>query len=360
MLGRRGPAQAAFTNPEVRELGEMMNADIDIDAGEMELDEISREWLESDDADPTNRRNVEIFTDFSGREPEGKTQEDRAPLPALARRDPGRRQGRADRDRQERAASATTPAASAPSTRASARRSSAAWCCARSATRASRSRAFPSTSGPGPIRNDRRAVTDDGEGSQVPGLYAVGWIKRGPSGVIGTNKKDAQETVDKLFEDLEAGKVPEAELASDRGSIEALLERAQARPRHLRGLAGDRRRRGRGREAARPPAREVLPRRGAYGGVQNHGRVLRFASGRGRVGMALVDDVKTLIEGALPGSTVEVIDEGGGDHLRVNVTASQFEGLNRIDQHRLVKSAVRERSDTGELHSLSIRTSVPE
>jgi stress-induced morphogen len=76
--------------------------------------------------------------------------------------------------------------------------------------------------------------------------------------------------------------------------------------------------------------------------------------------VALVDDVKALIEGALPGSTVEVIDEGGGDHLRVNVTASQFEGLNRIDQHRLVKNALRERSDTGELHSLSIKTSVPQ
>ena len=75
--------------------------------------------------------------------------------------------------------------------------------------------------------------------------------------------------------------------------------------------------------------------------------------------MALVDDVKSLIEGALPGAEVEVIDEGGGDHLRVEVAAPQFEGLSRIDQHRLVKSAVRERSDTGELHSLTIKTSVP-
>jgi len=76
--------------------------------------------------------------------------------------------------------------------------------------------------------------------------------------------------------------------------------------------------------------------------------------------MALVDDVKTLIEGALPGSAVEVIDEGGGDHLRVQVTAPQFEGLGLIEQHRLVKNAVRERSDTGELHSLTIKTSVPD
>ena len=75
--------------------------------------------------------------------------------------------------------------------------------------------------------------------------------------------------------------------------------------------------------------------------------------------MALVDDVKALIEEAIPGSNAEVIDEGGGDHLRVNVTASQFDGMSRIDQHRLVKNAVKERSDTGELHSLSIKTSVP-
>jgi stress-induced morphogen len=73
----------------------------------------------------------------------------------------------------------------------------------------------------------------------------------------------------------------------------------------------------------------------------------------------LVDDVKRLIEGALPGATVEVIDEGGGDHLRVNVAASQFAGLGLIEQHRLVKNAVRERSETGELHSLTIKTSVP-
>jgi stress-induced morphogen len=76
--------------------------------------------------------------------------------------------------------------------------------------------------------------------------------------------------------------------------------------------------------------------------------------------MALTDDVKTLIESALPGAAVEVIDEGGGDHLRVNVAASQFEGLSLIEQHRLVKNAVRERSDTGELHSLTVKTSVPE
>ena len=56
----------------MRELGELTDADIVIDPAEMELDPASREYVESDDCDPTNRRNVEIFTEFSQREPEGK------------------------------------------------------------------------------------------------------------------------------------------------------------------------------------------------------------------------------------------------------------------------------------------------
>ena len=72
VLGRRGPAQAAFTNPEVRELGEMKDADVDVDPAEVELDELSRAYLASDEADITTRKNVEIFTEFSQRQPEGK------------------------------------------------------------------------------------------------------------------------------------------------------------------------------------------------------------------------------------------------------------------------------------------------
>ena len=43
------------------------------------------------------------------------------------------------------------------------------------------------------------------DGEHVPGVYCAGWIKRGPSGVIGTNKKDATETVELLLEDARAG-----------------------------------------------------------------------------------------------------------------------------------------------------------
>ena len=75
--------------------------------------------------------------------------------------------------------------------------------------------------------------------------------------------------------------------------------------------------------------------------------------------MADLAELERMIAAALPGAEVEVIDEGGGDHLRAIVTAPQFEGLKRIDQHRLVKNAVRERFEDGSIHALSVKTSVP-
>lgn len=70
-----------------------------------------------------------------------------------------------------------------------------------------------------------------------------------------------------------------------------------------------------------------------------------------------VDEVRLLIEASLPGAEVEVVDETGTqDHLRATVKAPQFEGLSRIDQHRLVKQAVQARFDDGSIHALSIKT----
>lgn len=76
--------------------------------------------------------------------------------------------------------------------------------------------------------------------------------------------------------------------------------------------------------------------------------------------MADLEEIERMIEAALPGSSVEVVDEtGGGDHLRAIVAAPQFEGRTRIDQHRLVRAAVKSRMDDGAIHALSISTSVP-
>ena len=71
-------------------------------------------------------------------------------------------------------------------------------------------------------------------------------------------------------------------------------------------------------------------------------------------------ELQSMIEAALPGAEVAVEDEdGGGQHLRATVTAPQFEGLSRIDQHRLVKAAIKARFDDGSVHALSVKTSVP-
>jgi stress-induced morphogen len=71
-------------------------------------------------------------------------------------------------------------------------------------------------------------------------------------------------------------------------------------------------------------------------------------------------ELKGMIEAALPGAEAEVSDETGtGDHIRATVRAPQFAGISRIDQHRLVKAAVKERFDDGTIHALSVKTSVP-
>jgi len=229
VLGRRGPAQAAFTNPEVRELGEMVDADIDIDPAEMELDDLSREWLDSDDADPTNRRNVEIFNDFSKRAPEGKNKKIvmrflRAPVEIQG-------DGKVERivvakNRLERDDSGRIRAVDTGE-----RETIECGLVLRSiGYKGVPIDGIPFDDGRGLVHNDGGRI-HDGSGEAVPGLYAVGWIKRGPSGVIGTNKKDAQETVDNLFADLEAGGIPEPELADDRGAIETLLD--ERKPDHV-------------------------------------------------------------------------------------------------------------------------------
>ncbi|HEY6671516.1 MAG TPA: BolA/IbaG family iron-sulfur metabolism protein [Solirubrobacterales bacterium] len=73
-----------------------------------------------------------------------------------------------------------------------------------------------------------------------------------------------------------------------------------------------------------------------------------------------LDEVRLMIEASLPGAQVEVVDETGTqDHLRATVTATQFDGLSRIEQHKLVKKAVQTRFDDGSIHALSVKTSVP-
>lgn len=78
------------------------------------------------------------------------------------------------------------------------------------------------------------------------------------------------------------------------------------------------------------------------------------------VAMADLAELTQMIEAALPGSTCEMVDQGGGDHLAASVVAPQFAGMSRIEQHRLVYAAVQDRFDDGSIHALALRTRAPE
>jgi ferredoxin--NADP+ reductase len=228
VVGRRGPAQAAFTNPEVRELGELVDADIVIDPAQCELDTVSREWLDSDDADPTNRRNVEIFTDFSGREPEGKRK--RVVMKFLRSPVAIEGDGRVERivlavnelQRDEGGAIRARDTGERETLECGLVLRSIGY-------RGVGLEGLPFDHGRATIANEGGRVVDPDSGEQVPGQYVVGWIKRGPSGVIGTNKKDALETVANLYEDLEGDRIPAP--SGEAEPIEALL--AERAPDHV-------------------------------------------------------------------------------------------------------------------------------
>jgi acid stress-induced BolA-like protein IbaG/YrbA len=76
--------------------------------------------------------------------------------------------------------------------------------------------------------------------------------------------------------------------------------------------------------------------------------------------LADLGEITRLIEQALPGARVEVVDFGGGDHLHATVEAPQFAGRSRVEMHRLVYAAVQARLDDGSIHALALKTRAPE
>ena len=220
VLGRRGPAQAAFTNPELRELGEMKDADIVVDPAELELDDHSRAYLESEEADITTKKNVEILTEFSQKPQEGKSK--RIVLRFL--RSPIELQGNG---RVEKVIIGRNELVERDGTlRASDTGGREELECGLLL----RSVGYTGIGVDGVAFDERRGtilnsggrvLEAEGAGHRA-GHYTSGWIKRGPSGVIGTNKKCAQETVDAMLEDVESGIVNEPD-APEPDAVEELL-----------------------------------------------------------------------------------------------------------------------------------------
>lgn len=204
IVGRRGPAQAAFTNPELLELGELARADIVVDSAQMQLEPVSEEWLASDRAEPTNRRNVDVMREYAQRTPSGK------PLRVELRflRSPVEILGDGKKVTGIRLAVNEIVDDGQGNPRAVATGETEVLECGlvfRSiGYRGEPVDTVPFDADRGLIRNIGGRVTNE-QRRALPGEYVAGWVKRGPSGVIGTNKKDSADTVAKIVADREAG-----------------------------------------------------------------------------------------------------------------------------------------------------------
>ncbi len=216
MLGRRGPVQAAFTPPELKELGELAGADVIVEPRDLALDAASRRALDLDRE--RARRNYELLEEFAARPPAGKPRRIAlrflvSPVAILG----GDRVEAVEVVRNELVeegdrivARPTGELEVIP------------------AGLVLRSVGYKGVPLPG-VPFDERSGTIPNERGRAAGAertYVAGWIKRGPSGVIGTNKKDATETVELLLEDARGGRLVRAH---DGPSLEDLLDAKGAR-----------------------------------------------------------------------------------------------------------------------------------
>jgi ferredoxin--NADP+ reductase len=246
VLGRRGPVQAAWTPVELGELGELAEADVAVDPTALELDDASAAELEA--APGTVKRNVETLREYAVRPPEGRPRTIRlrfcvSPAAILGN-------GRVEavevvRNRLEPDASGTVRAVPTDD-----RELIPCGVVFRSVGyHGVPLPGLPFDERGGTLRNEGGRVLDE-RGELLAGVYCAGWIKRGPTGVIGTNKKDAVETVELLLEDARAGRLPGRRSET---TLEQLLEHRGAESVVYAGWeAIDELERSRGTEQGRP------------------------------------------------------------------------------------------------------------
>jgi len=201
MLGRRGPVQAAFTNPELKELGELAGADVVVDPRDLELDPASEAALAEDRS--SSRRNLDVLRDYSTRVPAGRPR--RLVLRFCV--SPVAIVGDGKVEAVEVVRNTLVADASGRIRPVATENRETIPCGIVLRSVGYRGVALPGV----PFDEDRGVIPNregrvlNADGEPIPGLYCAGWIKRGPSGVIGTNKKDANETVERLLADADAG-----------------------------------------------------------------------------------------------------------------------------------------------------------
>jgi ferredoxin--NADP+ reductase len=217
VVGRRGPAQASWTTQELKEMGDLAGADIAVDASELELDPVSEAALEHD----TNaRRNLEVLRGFAERQPAGKPVTLRlrfflSPVALYGEESVDAIELVRNRleERDGRLVAVPTEVRE---------RIECGLVFRSIGYRGIGLPDLPFDERRGTIRNDCGRVLGD-ENEPLERVYCAGWIKRGPTGIIGTNKKDAMETVALLLEDVQEGRVSHEDEATPE-AVEALLE----------------------------------------------------------------------------------------------------------------------------------------
>jgi ferredoxin/flavodoxin---NADP+ reductase len=193
LLGRRGPVQAKFTTKELRELGELTDVDVVVDPADLELDDISEQALASSQS---ARRNLDTLHGWAAR-PRASSPRRRLhigfwwrPLEVLGETHVNGMVVERTRLDAEGNAQGTGQT----------RRIDAEAVFRSIGYRGAGVAGLPFDAQSGVIPNQVGRVQDDGK--PLPGWYVAGWIKRGPTGVIGTNRRDAYQTVEAVVEDV--------------------------------------------------------------------------------------------------------------------------------------------------------------
>ena len=187
LLARRGPAQAAFTTPELKEMGELADADVIVDPADLEG---------AVGTDTNSERNLEVLRGYAARPPSGRrrTVVFRFYVPPVEIRGEGRVE-EIEIAHNELVADERGGVRAVPTERHETIPCGLVF----------RSVGYRGVALPDVPFDEELGVIPNDCGRVEPGLYCAGWIKRGPTGVIGTNKKDATETTELLLEDARAG-----------------------------------------------------------------------------------------------------------------------------------------------------------
>jgi len=225
LLGRRGPAQAAFTTPEVKELGELAAADAITLEDEVALDPLSAAEVEREN-EATTKRKLEIVQELSRRAPSGKARRltIRFLVSPIELIDDGTGRVNAIRLMRNRLVERNGSLAAEPTGVTEDLPVDLVF----------RSVGYhgvaidglPFDRRTGTVPNVAGRVIDPATTTPIPGLYVAGWIKRGPSGVIGTNKPDAGETAEAILADFAAGSLRDP-VPSATEAVDALVRSRQ-------------------------------------------------------------------------------------------------------------------------------------